>query len=129
MIYRLLADAVLVLHALFVAFVVLGGLLVLRWPRAAWAHVPAAVWGVLIELAGWICPLTPLENALRARGGQAGYAGGFVEHYILPALYPAALTRSVQYVLGGLVLVINIVLYAVVLVRWRRAPAAVRSAR
>lgn len=113
----MLADATVVLHFLFVVFVVLGGLLVLRWPRLAWVHLPVAAWGVLIEWVGWICPLTPLENRLRALGGEAGYAGGFVERYLLPVLYPGALTREVQWALGGLVLAINLAVYLAV---WRR---------
>jgi hypothetical protein len=120
MIFRWLADGVAVLHAAFVAFVVLGGLLVLRWPRLAWFHVPAAVWGVLIEFGGWICPLTPLENALRARAGQAGYAGGFVEHYVLRVLYPEGLTREVQWVIGTVVLVLNALVYGSLWMRRRR---------
>ena len=120
MIYRALADLVLVVHLAFVLFVVLGGLLVLRWPRVAWLHVPAAVWGVLIEYTGWICPLTPLENSFRARGGEAGYSGGFIEHYIQPLLYPAGLTRSTQVVLGSLALVLNLTAYAIVVSRMRR---------
>ena len=116
MLFRLLADALVVFHALFVAFVVLGGLLVLRWRRLAWLHVPAFVWGALIEFTGWICPLTPLEKLLRARAGQAGYSGGFVEHYILHALYPQGLTPRIQLILGVLVLLINGIIYSVV---WR----------
>jgi hypothetical protein len=117
---RILADAVVVLHVAFVVFVVAGGLLALRWPRVLWAHAPAAVWGALIEFAGWICPLTPLENELRRRGGEAGYEGGFVEHYVLPILYPGALTRTTQVVLGVLVVAINAVVYVVVIRRLRR---------
>ncbi len=120
MIYRALADLVLVVHLGFVLFVVLGGLLVLRWPRTAWLHVPAAIWGVLIEYTGWICPLTPLENSFRARGGEADYTGGFIEHYIQPLLYPAGLTRSTQMVLGSLALVLNLTAYAIVISRMRR---------
>jgi hypothetical protein len=120
LIYRALADLILALHLVFVLFVVLGGLLVLRWPRAAWLHVPAAIWGVLIEYTGWICPLTPLENSLRTRGGEAGYNGGFIEHYIQPLLYPAGLTRSTQVVLGSLVLVLNLTAYRIALSRMRR---------
>ncbi|HKN57975.1 MAG TPA: DUF2784 domain-containing protein, partial [Gemmatimonadaceae bacterium] len=115
MIYRVLADLVLVVHLGFVVFVVLGGWLVLRWPRLAWVHVPAAAWGVLIEYAGWICPLTPLENSFRMKGGEAGYGSGFVEHYLLPTLYPAGLTRSTQLILGSLVLLLNLAAYAIVL--------------
>jgi hypothetical protein len=120
--FRLLADLVVVVHFAFVLLVVFGGLLVLRWPRVAWVQVPAAVWGVVIEWEGWICPLTPLENSLRARGGLAGYSGGFVEHYLLPVIYPAGLTRTVQIVLGLTVLVVNAVAYGLLLARWRRAP-------
>ena len=120
MIYRALADLVLVVHLAFVIFVVVGGLLVLRWPRAAWLHVPAATWGVLIEYTGWICPLTPLENSLRTRGGEAGYSGGFIEHYIQPVLYPAGLSRGTQIVLGSLALVVNLTAYGVVIARRKR---------
>jgi asparagine N-glycosylation enzyme membrane subunit Stt3 len=118
MIFRLLADLTLVVHFAFVVFVVLGGLLALRWPRAAFVHVPVAVYGAAIEFIGFICPLTPLEVSLRRRGGQAGFEGGFIEHYITAALYPTGLTREIQLVLGALVIVVNIVIYAVV---WRRA--------
>jgi hypothetical protein len=119
--YQLLADAVVLLHLGFVGFVVLGGLLAVRWPHAAWAHLPAAVWGVWIEFAGWICPLTPLENWLRRQGGGAEYSAGFVEHYLIPVLYPAALTRELQWALGGLVIAVNVAIYAVALGRTRKA--------
>jgi hypothetical protein len=120
LIYRALADLVLVVHLSFVLFVVLGGLLVLRWPKMAWLHVPAAIWGVLIEYAGWICPLTPLENSLRHSGGEAGYSGGFIEHYIQPALYPAGLTRGTQMVLGSLALIVNLTAYGVLIAGRKR---------
>ena len=119
MIYRVLADVVLVLHLGFVLFVVLGGLLVARSPHLAWLHIPAAVWGVLIEYSGWICPLTPLENSFRIRGGEAGYSGGFIDHYVQLTLYPPGLTRSTQLVLGSFVLLLNLVAYARVLSRMR----------
>ncbi len=119
MFYRALADAVVVLHFGFVLFVVLGGLFALRWPRVAWFHLPTAVWGAGIEFLGGICPLTPLEIRLRRLGGEAGYAGGFVEHYVLPVLYPEALTRDVQYLLGGIVIGLNVLIYAIVLRRLR----------
>jgi hypothetical protein len=109
--FRLAADAIVVIHFAFVLFVVLGGLLVLRWRWLAWLHLPAAAWGVLIEYANWICPLTPLENYLRERGGVAGYAGDFIEHYVLPLLYPARLTRSAQLLLGSLALALNALIY------------------
>jgi hypothetical protein len=114
--YRALADTILALHLGFVLFVALGGFLVARWPRLAYVHLPAVAWGVFIELAGGICPLTPLEQRLRLLGGEPGYAGGFVDHYITAALYPAGLTRGTQIALGVLVLVLNVVLYR----RWWR---------
>lgn len=109
--YRLAADLVVLVHLAFVLFVVFGGLLVLRWPRVAWVHLPVAIYGALIELVGWVCPLTPLENDLRRAAGEAGYEGGFVEHYLLPILYPGNLTPTVQIVLGLLVIVINVAVY------------------
>jgi hypothetical protein len=111
----MLADLIVVIHFAFVLFVVLGGLLVLRWRWVAYLHLPAAIWGALIEFAGWICPLTPLENRLRAAAGSAPYQGGFVEHYLLPLLYPSALTRDIQVVLGCLVLGINLLIYGYLL--------------
>jgi hypothetical protein len=119
MTYGTLADLVVGLHFLFVLFVVLGGLLVLKWPRLAYLHVPTAVWGAAIEFGGWICPLTPLEHWLRRQAGDTAYAGGFIEHYILPILYPSALTRPIQIALGVFVLVINVLIYWL-LVRQRR---------
>ncbi len=124
MLFRALADATVVVHFGFLLFVVLGGLLVLRRPRLAWAHLPAAVWGILIEFVGWVCPLTPLENHLRALGGQAGYQGGFIAHYVTAALYPEGLTRGTQVVLGVLVLALNALIYRRVWTRRRRAPRA-----
>ncbi len=118
MIFSLLADVVLVVHLTFIVFVLAGGLLALRWKRAIWFHLPAAVWGVLIEVAGWICPLTPLENRLRAKAGELGFQGTFVERYLLPLVYPEGLTRNVQLALAGVVLVANAFVYAVVI--WRR---------
>jgi hypothetical protein len=117
MLYRILADCVVLVHAAFVMFVLLGGFLAWRWRWVAWAHIPSALWGIAIEYAGWICPLTPLENALRARAGLEGYGGGFVEHYVIPALYPAGLARPTQVVLGTLVLVVNLVGYGVLIRR------------
>jgi len=107
-----LADLLVLAHLLFVAFVMAGGALLIRWPRLIWLHLPAAIWGAYIELAGGICPLTPLENQLRLQAGQDGYSGGFVDHYLLPILYPANLTLPVQQVLGGLVILVNLGIYA-----------------
>lgn len=115
--YGPMADALLVVHGAFVLFVVAGGLLVLRWPRLAWLHLPAAVWGAAIEFAGFVCPLTPLENAWRRAAGDTGYEGGFIEHYVTAALYPTGLTRTVQVALGLLVLTVNGWVYWRVLTR------------
>lgn len=125
MIYRILADLVVGAHFTFVLFVVGGVFLVLRWPRLAWLHIPAAVWGALIELAGWICPLTPLEGSLRRQAGGEGYRGGFIDHYILPILYPGDLTRTIQVVLGLLVILINAVGYYLFWRKHWRGSAAV----
>ena len=117
--YAFLADLVLVAHVTFILFVVLGGLLVFwrRW--FAWLHVPAAVYGVLVEMLGWICPLTYLENDLRQAAGGSAYAVGFVEHYLVPLVYPAALTYEMQLCLGLGVIVVNGVVYAFVWRSWR----------
>ena len=117
MIYGLLADVVLLGHVTFVLFVGLGGLLVVRSARWAWLHLPCAAWGAWVELVGWICPLTPLEVALRRRAGDAGYTGGFLEHYVVPVLYPPGLTREIQIGIGVAVLLLNAGLYAWA---WRR---------
>jgi hypothetical protein len=120
MIYKLLADLVFLAHLAFVLFVVLGAIAVWRVPKLAWLHLPAAAWGALIEFAGWICPLTPWEQSLRQLAGDRGYAGGFIEHYLLPLLYPQGLTRNVQVVLGVTVLVLNVVAYVLIFRRQRR---------
>ncbi len=116
--YSLAADALLIVHLAFICFVVLGGLLVLRWRWLALLHLPSAVWGALIEFQGWICPLTPLEQRWRAAAGQAGYTGSFIEHYLVPVLYPDGLDRHTQLLFGALVVVINAAVYAWLL--WRR---------
>ena len=117
MAWRWLADATVVLHALFIAFVVLGGFAVARDLRWAWLHVPAVAWVVWLELTGAICPLTPIENALRARVGAGGYAGGFVDHYLTPLIYPGGLTPAVQVLLGAGAFVLNAIIYSWI---WRR---------
>ena len=111
MIYKLAANAIALVHFAFILFVLFGGLLVLRWPRMAWVHVPAAVWGVLIELAGWYCPLTRWENLMLRRAGEAGYSGGFLTHYIFALIYPNGLTRGIEIALGVIVLVLNVGVY------------------
>ncbi len=117
--YRVLANFVVVVHVAFILFAVLGALLVLRWKRCAWIHVPVVLWAALIAFAGGVCPLTPLENWLRERGGAAGYSSSFIEHYILPVLYPIALTRRLQVAAGLFVLAVNLGLYGWVLRRTR----------
>ena len=122
--FGLLADILLLVHGSFVLFVVAGGLLVLRWPRLAWFHIPAALWGAVIEFAGFTCPLTPLEKAWRRASGDQAYEGGFIEHYVTVALYPSGLTRVIQVVLGLVVLGVNGWVYWKL---WRRrgsSPAA-----
>lgn len=115
--YRLAADGVLLFHGLWLAFTVLGALLALRWPRVLWIHAPVVVWGTWVMFTGRVCPLTPWENALRRRGGEAGFEGGFIEHYVTALLYPEGLTRDVQIGLGVAVLVLNVALYTWVLRR------------
>lgn len=117
MLYRLLADALVVLHGAFVLFVVFGGLLVLWKTRLAWLHIPAALWGTYIEFTGKICPLTPLENHFRQLAGERGYAEGFIEHYLIPLMYPDGLTQDIQTMLGLVVLAINLVAYGLVMRR------------
>lgn len=124
MIYAFLADAMLLLHLAFILFVVLGGFLLRRFPRLAWLHLPAAAWGAYVEFAGKLCPLTPLENRLRLLGGEAGYRGGFIEHYLLPFVYPEALAREPQLALGLGVIAINVVAYAA---WWRQRSGCRRS--
>jgi hypothetical protein len=115
--YRLLADAVVVVHLAFIGFVLFGALLLARRPQLAWLHLPAVTWGALLEAFGWACPLTPLENRLRALAAEPGYAAGFVEHYLLPIVYPAALTRELQILLALGVVALNAALYALLFAR------------
>jgi len=119
MIYRFLADSVLILHLLFIGFVIFGGLLARRSPWIALAHIPAACWGGFIELTGGPCPLTVMEVGLRRIAGDAGYSGSFVEHYLLPVIYPAGLTRDIQFGLAGLVILINVAIYGQLVYRWQ----------
>jgi uncharacterized protein DUF2784 len=123
MLYRSLADLVLLFHLAFIVFVLFGGLLAFRWRWAPMVHLPAAAWGVIVELFGLICPLTPLENALRRAGGGTGYSVDFVEQYLVPLVYPAALTYSLQLTLAAIVVVVNVVVYVAVLRRHRSRAA------
>ena len=118
MVYHLLADLVVLAHFGFIAFVSLGGLLAFRWHWIPWAHIPAVLWGGYVELAGRICPLTPLENLLRRAGGEAEYAQSFVERYIVPIVYPYGLTREVQIVMAVSLIGLNILIYAYLI--WHR---------
>lgn len=121
MIYRALADLVVAFHMAFVLFAALGGLLAFKWRRAAWLHIPAALWAAIIEFAGWECPLTPLEKWLRRLGGEAGYQTSFIERYLLPVIYPASVTRISHIALGVLVLGVNLAIYWMI---WgRQAPS------
>ncbi len=119
MLLRIAADLIVLLHFAFVIFVVAGGLLALKWPKMAYLHIPAAVWGAWIGFANWICPLTPLENHLRRLVGEAGYAGGFIEHYITRILYPAGLTGGMRVILGIAVVAANLLVYGVYFARRR----------
>jgi hypothetical protein len=115
--WRLLADLIVVLHAAFVLFVVGGALLVAKWPRLLPLHLLCVIWGAYTEFTGTVCPLTPLENHLWRMAGESGYAGGFIEHYVIPVIYPAGLTSGIQLALGVLAVAVNLVAYAVL---WRR---------
>jgi hypothetical protein len=117
MIERIAADILVILHFGFIVFVVLGALLCLRWKRVAWLHLPAACWGAAIEFRRGVCPLTPLEQRLRVAAGDAGYSGGFIEHYLIPVIYPSGLDAFFQYTLGALVVTINLAIYGGVLYR------------
>jgi Protein of Unknown function (DUF2784) len=115
MLYRFLADAIIIIHLIFILFVILGGLLALRNKRWSIVHLPAVIWAAAIEFKGWICPLTPLENWFREKGGNAIYQGDFIEHYVLPIIYPADLTRGLQIFFGLSAIIINIAVYVWVL--------------
>jgi len=123
-IYGNLATLVVLAHFAFILFVMFGGLLALRWRWVPWAHIPCFLWGAGIEVVGGICPLTPLENRLREAAGESQYAGTFIEHYILPVVYPAGLTRTVQLVLAVSLVALNVAIYAWVIRRRRREAAA-----
>jgi hypothetical protein len=118
--YRVLADAVVYLHLAFILFVVLGGILVIFRPKVLWLHIPCVIWAMIIELAGFICPLTPLENYLRVQARQTPYSGDFVIHYIEPVIYPAGLTRELQIVLGLVVVMVNAFVYSWLFLRKKR---------
>ena len=114
MFWRAFADFIILIHMSFIIFVLLGGFLAIQWRWLPWVHLPACVWGAAIELSGWVCPLTPLENWLRYKSGEAGYAGGFIEHYAYPVIYPAGLTHHIQIYLGIGVILLNTIAYTLV---------------
>jgi hypothetical protein len=118
MLYSVAANLLMIVHLLFVLFVILGGLLLFRWPRFAFVHLPAAAWGAIIEFNNWVCPLTPLEQSMRRAAGEQGYSGGFIEHYLLPVLYPTGLTPNLQIILGSVVVLVNLFIYGWLL--WRK---------
>ena len=118
MIYKILADALIIVHFTFILFVCLGGLLLFKSKKIAWLHIPAAFWGAVIEFTGWICPLTPLENQLRFKAEIEVYSGGFIEHYLIPIIYPEGLTRPIQWILGSAVILLNLMFYLKAF--WRR---------
>ena len=120
MLFRFLAGFTVCVHLAFILFAIAGGLMVLRWRKVAWIHLPAVVWAAAIEFGGWLCPLTYLENWLWVQGGLASYGSGFVERYLLPILYPKQLNRSIQYAIGGLVLVLNLLIYFCIISRRRK---------
>ncbi len=126
MTYRIIADLIVLIHFGFILFVVAGGFLVIKWQKVSFLHIPAVIWGVLIEFAGTICPLTPLENKFRLAGGEAGFSGGFIDKYITSLIYPEGLTRGVQILLGFVVIVINISIYGYLL-RKRKARVSKRA--
>jgi len=116
MIYFILADLVLIMHLMFIIFVIFGGILVLKWHSIIWFHIPSAIWGILIEFKGWICPLTYLENYLRETVDTTKYSGDFIQHYLTPVIYPSLLTIEIQYLLGITVFLVNLIIYSMV---WR----------
>ncbi|MBU2622644.1 MAG: DUF2784 domain-containing protein [Proteobacteria bacterium] len=117
MLLKMAADIIVLVHLMFIVFVVTGGFFVLKWPKIAWLHIPAVIWGALIEFAGWVCPLTPVENSLREAGGKAAYQSEFINHYIIPVIYPAGLTREIQFVMGCIVIVLNVLIYGMLIVK------------
>ena len=120
MYFRLAADAVLLFHLVFILFAILGGAFAARWHWAPVLHLPAVAWAVFVEVTGRICPLTYLEDSLRLRAGQSGYAGDFVQHYLIGFIYPSGLTRRIQFMLAAAVAVINVAIYVWAVLRWRK---------
>ena len=120
MIYSFLADLLVLFHLVFILYVIAGALLIFKWPKTLWLHLPACFWGMTVEFTGWICPLTPWEIRLRRLAGEEGYTGSFIEHYLIPIIYPSGLTREIQMVLGGTVLIVNLSLYTLILIKSKK---------
>jgi hypothetical protein len=127
MVYKLLTDLTVFIHLAFILFVVLGGFLVLRWRKSVYAHIPAALWGAAVEYFGLLCPLTPLENYFRNKAGYLTYKAGFIEQYITPLIYPENLKRNIQFILGSLVILINIVIYLLIIIKNKRKQLKIKS--
>ena len=119
MIYSFLADLLVIFHLVFILYVIAGALLIFKWPKTLWLHLPSCFWGMTVEFTGWICPLTPWEIKLRRLAGEEGYSGSFIAQYLIPIIYPSGLTREVQMVLGGTVLIVNLSLYTLILIKRR----------
>ena len=114
MIYSFLADLLVVFHLVFILYVLFGALLVLKWPRSLWLHLPACLWGMTVEFTGWICPLTPWEIDLRQMAGEEGYSHSFITEYLIPVVYPIGLTREIQWILGAVLILFNLIFYTLV---------------
>ena len=117
MLYQLAADFIVLLHFVFIVFAVAGGVLVFKWRRLGYLHVPAAIWAALIIMAGWICPLTPIENMFRQAGGGEVYSVSFIERYLMPVIYPSGLSREIFIAMGVVIIVINVVVYTILFIK------------
>ncbi|TAJ09414.1 DUF2784 domain-containing protein [Marinilabiliaceae bacterium JC017] len=120
MIFQILADLTIIIHGLFILFILFGALLAFRWKRIIWFHLPLAIWGAMVEYFHWICPLTPLENHFRRLSGEAGYEGDFIEQYLIPVIYPENLTPQFQIIFGSIVVVINLIIYSSLVYKWKK---------
>ena len=120
MIYSFLADLLVLFHLVFILYVIAGALLIFKWPKTLWVHLPACFWGMTVEFSGWICPLTPWEIHLRRLAGEEGYTGSFIEHYLIPIIYPSGLNRGIQMLMGSIVLIVNLSLYTLILIKKRK---------
>ena len=120
MIYSFLADLLVLFHMVFILYVMAGALLIFKWPKTLWLHLPSCFWGMTVEFTGWICPLTPLEIQLRRLAGKEEYTGSFIEQYLIPIIYPIGLNQEIQMVLGGTVLIVNLSLYTLILIKRRK---------